>query len=456
MKGSLYAGGQMTMVCETGAVSARAPNDSDACSFPSPSQASSTPHPSTTQAMSAGGSAGGSDHVWIKLDKDVIFAHLKIEGAVFVGEVATIACKEFPRWRLDAGQVRLFRVAKAGDEPTEEEVGAARATEPLAVSAAVPRGAWLEAATQHTFTSPASSFVPGRLSFGGGGGGGSSAAERTSPTPPAANLPSVSEAVGPIFEGEARDVMSALFLELCPWATDHSPLLSRTLNRGGNQREADVMCYIEGDTLAPCAALATSGACLVELPNPGLSALPPMPLPAGRRFSPTDASRKGPHKYFLAEVYSGHKTRVWAEKVVQLETLCERLKIRWQDQQSEVEGLPPVTDITQVVGAAALIFSVGDGKRLEVLQRAQEKVAHSAAQCPNLARLAVAGRLLVIVLDKSQAPSTFVQRSLALHLDRLQGIPEDMADVRRGLGGLAAQLESLTAAVRGMKFPPQA
>lgn len=212
------------------------------------------------------------------------------------------------------------------------------------------------------------------------------------------------------------------------------------------------MCYIEGDTLAPCAALATSGACLVELPNPEQPALPAMPLPAGRRFSPTDASRKGPHKYFLAEVYSGHKMKVWADKAVQLETLCERLKIRWQDQQSGVVGLPPVTDITQVVGAAALIFSAGDGRRPEVLQRAQERVAHSAAQCPNLARLAVAGRLLVIVLDKSQAPSTLVQRSLALHLDRLQGIPEDLADVRRGLGGLAAQVESLAAAVRGMKF----
>jgi hypothetical protein len=125
--------------------------------------------------------------------------------------------------------------------------------------------------------------------------------------------------------------------------------------------------------------------------------------------------------------------KVWADKVVQLETLCERLKIRWQDQQSGVVGLPPVTDITQVVGAAALIFSGGDGRRLEVLQRAQEKVAQSAAQCPNLARLAVAGRLLVIVLDKSQAPNTLFQRSVTAHLESLTRGMAELATAVRGV-----------------------
>ncbi len=126
----------------------------------------------------------------------------------------------------------------------------------------------------------------------------------------------------------------------------------------------------------------------------------------------------GPHKYFLAEVYSGHSVKAWAEKVVQLETLCDRLKFRWQDQHSlehsGVEVLPPVTDVTQVVGAAALVFFAGDGSRLQVLKLAQGEVARTAAQCPNLARLAAAGRLVVLVLDKSQAPSTFVQHSAHL------------------------------------------
>ena len=114
--------------------------------------------------MSAGGSEGGTNYVWIKLDKDVVFAHLKIESAVFVGEVATIACKEFPRWRLDAGQVRLHPVTVSGTEPSEDEIGAAWApgTKPLAVSAAVASGAWLVAVP----TTPGSS--------GGGGDVGAS------------------------------------------------------------------------------------------------------------------------------------------------------------------------------------------------------------------------------------------------------------------------------------------
>jgi hypothetical protein len=252
----------------------------------------------------------------------------------------------------------------------------------------------------------------------------------------------VSEAAGPTFEQEAREAVGALFRELCPWASDHSPLLSRTLDRDGNMREADLMCYVQGDTQLPCVALAGHGACLAEMHCPALPALPPMPLPAGRRFSPTDAMRKGPHKYFLAEAYSGHQKEVQKDKVVQLETLCERLMGRWQDQQSGVVGLPPVTDITQVVGAAALIFSAGDGPRLEVLKGAQERVSRCAAQCPNLARLAAAGRLLVIVLDKAQAPGTFFQRSVGAHLDRLRSIPEELA-------GVVAAVERLAAAVKG-------
>ena len=119
-------------------------------------------HIFTTQAMSAGGSTGGSNFVWIKLDRDVVFAHLRIESAVFVGEVTTIACKEFPRWRLDAGQVRIHLATVSGKEPSEEEICAARATTPLAVSASVTSGAWL-VAVPATPSSVSSSFVQGPL-----------------------------------------------------------------------------------------------------------------------------------------------------------------------------------------------------------------------------------------------------------------------------------------------------
>ena len=110
--------------------------------------------------MSVGGSAGGSDHVWIKLAtaKEDAFAYLET-GGLLVGQVAALACKEFPRWRLNAGQVRIHLVTVSGKKPSEEEVDAAWATgtKPLAVSAAVTSGAWLVA-------------VPTTSSSSGGGG----------------------------------------------------------------------------------------------------------------------------------------------------------------------------------------------------------------------------------------------------------------------------------------------
>jgi len=141
----------------------------------------------------------------------------------------------------------------------------------------------------------------------------------------------------------------------------------------------------------------------------------------------------------------------WAEKVVQLETLCARLMIRWQDQHAGVVGLPPVTDVTQVVGTAALIFSAGDGSRPEVLQLAQQMVTCSVEQCPSLARLAVAGRLLLIVLERAQAPRTHSLCSMGAHFEWLQGIPEALERLRgvpEALQSLAAQLKVLTAATR--------
>ena len=384
--------------------------------------------------------------VWIKLAtaKDA-FVKIFYSPGADVSDVAALACSSLG-WGLTANKVHLFLAAKAGEsKPMQPAIEAAlKDLEPLAEEATlesvgVTSGAWLVAATQHMYAPITSSFMPGRLSFGGGGG----------PTP-TVKLPSVSEAVGPTFEQEARDVVSALFRELCPWITDHSPLLSRTLDSDDMQREADIMCYVHGDTLFPCVALAGHGACLVQLLSfPDKTALLPMPLPAEQRFSPTDATRMGPHKYFLAEVYSGQREERWKEKAQQLDTLCEFLKSRWQDRHP---GMPAVTDVTQIVGAAALIFSAGASNRKEMLRRAHELVAaHITEQCPSLKRLAAAGRLLVIMLDQSQAPITLFQRSVAMHLE---SIPEELAGVRRemmaGLGGLAAQMESLTAAFRDM------
>jgi hypothetical protein len=167
-------------------------------------------------------------------------------------------------------------------------------------------------------------------------------------------------------------------------------------------------------------------------------------LEVTRQFSPTDVARLGPHKYFLAEVYSGANQETMKEKVTQLETLCEFLVGRWSDQHDD---LPPVTDVTSVVGAAALVFSTGDAPRLQVLNTAIDlvvaRVSRVGSECKGLKRLCCAGRLLIIVLDKSQSPITFFQRIVASELagvrhgmGLLQPIPEELAGVRSDIKAL--------------------
>ena len=246
---------------------------------------------------------------------------------------------------------------------------------------------------------------------------------------------SVSDVVGPTFEHEAREALSSVFREVCPWAADVSRLLSRTLDRDGNAREADVMCYVEGDTLGPCVGAPVYGVAVVA---PVAGAAPPLPaaaLSANARFSPTDATRLGPHKYFLAEAYSGANEETMQAKVAQLESLCTFLRLRWRDQHGGEDGAPAVDDATQLLGAVALVFSAGEVPRRLALDRATSLVARMAATA-NLVRLRAAGRLLVVVLDKTQSPATFFQRAVAANLRRLAAIPEDVEAVRDEVGAV--------------------
>ena len=241
---------------------------------------------------------------------------------------------------------------------------------------------------------------------------------------------SITEVVGPMFEHEAREVLSTVFREVCPWAHDHSALLSRTLDRDGNAREADVMCYIEGDSLGPCTPAPVHGVVVAGFSADAQKAapVPAVFLPATTRFSPTDATRCGPHKYFLAEVYSGANEARMADKVQQLETLCDFLKNRWVDQHADGD---PVADITALVGAAALVYSAGEAPRRAILGSVQS-IVERAARGPNLLRLLRARRLLVVVLDKTQSPTTYFQRSMASEIGRLSTIPEAMKALRQG------------------------
>ena len=245
--------------------------------------------------------------------------------------------------------------------------------------------------------------------------------------------------VGPTFEGEARAVLSSIFREVCPWVTKNSDIISRRLDRDGNAREGDLMCYLEGDSLRPCAALPHHGVRIVEVapPNAAAPPLPAVALERARQFSPTDVSHTGPHKYFVGEAYCGADRDTMREKVAQLESLCGFLRQRWEAQHEEVG---PTADLTQVVGAAALVFSAGDSGRRAVLGEAVELVSRNAGR--NLLRLIAAGRLFVVVLEKGQSPLTFFQHATAAALDasarQLKAMADDVAAVKAGVAALLA------------------
>ena len=57
-----------------------------------------------------------------------VFAKVQLEGCADVADVAVRACKEFPLWGVDAGQVHLFLAAAGGaDEPPPDALVAAAA-----------------------------------------------------------------------------------------------------------------------------------------------------------------------------------------------------------------------------------------------------------------------------------------------------------------------------------------
>ena len=266
---------------------------------------------------------------------------------------------------------------------------------------------------------------------------------------------SVTDMVGPTFEDEARKALEAVFREACPWAGQHSPLLSRSLDRGGNAREADVMCYVEGDALTPCESLPIHGVRRVHLEElPGERALPlaAAEVPPGVRFSPTDSQHVGPHKYVLGEAYSGARSSTMADKVRQLDTLLQFLCARWEDR----AHAPALEDVTQLVGAAVLLFCAGDAPRHLELDRAVALVTsvvlgEGGSGLASLARLARAGRLLVMVLDKSQSPATYFQRAVAVdlkRLGRLEALPEEVEGVREEVEGVREEMAKMAA---GMK-----
>ena len=60
-----------------------------------------------------------------------VFGKVPLAGSADVADVAKRTCEEYPRWGVDAGQVKLFAVTKAGKAPTSAEIEAALLLEPL-------------------------------------------------------------------------------------------------------------------------------------------------------------------------------------------------------------------------------------------------------------------------------------------------------------------------------------
>jgi hypothetical protein len=259
-------------------------------------------------------------------------------------------------------------------------------------------------------------------------------------------LRSYESVVGPTFEHEARLALGSVFREVCPWVTDYSDILSRTLDRDGNAREGDLMCYLKGDSLQPCVSAPIHGVRVIEIAAPDV-AVPPLSaidLPVDVQFSPTDFSRRGPHKYFIGEAYSGEDSRRMESKVAQLESLCGFLRQRWDGQHPE----RPATDVTEIVGAVALVFSAGDSSRLGVLNEVADRVSRKAVGA-NLQRLIAARRLFVAVLEKGQSPNTYFQRAVAAQIksasDQIAAVKGDVAAVK----GDVAAVKGDVAAVKG-------
>ena len=229
-------------------------------------------------------------------------------------------------------------------------------------------------------------------------------------------------------------MLSRILRAVCPWATDFSPIISRHLDGEADVAlEADLVCYVSGDTLAPCCSRPEDGVSVAVAadarePQFPQSPLPHAEMPLGSRFSPTDASREGPHKYCPAGAYSGLDNI--GDKVAQLETLIAIMLRRWCDRTGR-----GMVDVTQLVGAAALILSCDIRPRRDVMSSVQRHVRDRSGD--NLKRLVRAGRVCVIVLDKSQSLVTCFQRAVAGELGLLN------ARLRGGLQTVHEEVRSV-------------
>jgi hypothetical protein len=233
--------------------------------------------------------------------------------------------------------------------------------------------------------------------------------------------------VGPLFENEARDVLNALRSSIFPWATTVTQFESRDDFSDDSEhrpRQFDLFAYSDGDSAGPCVGDPGRGVAVVlptgqvaRVPAQAKSPPPETESAAAASAAPSSASSEETspmdespdRKCVVGEVYGGWRKDSEEAKCHQLESELVVLLKRFRDRnQSAGEN-----DITQIVGAAVLVFAAevsGSAKRRRSSQLASAVALVRACAGPFMQRLMQAGRLVVVVLSPQQVPQSAAER----------------------------------------------
>ena len=232
--------------------------------------------------------------------------------------------------------------------------------------------------------------------------------------------------VGPIFENEARDVINRLRSKLFSWATTTSDVRSRSdfVVESGRSPQFDLFGYSVGDSAGPCVDIAEDGVIVVP---PQLARVPPTATIAPPSGSSITASNSSDSPI---------------EKCQQLETALAFLQRRFRDRTDAAE----VVDITDIVGAALLVFAAQASgaqtpKRGRAHQLADAVVLVRRCAGPLMQRLINAGRLLVIDLSPQDAPQSAAERA---NFSFMKKLADALMKQQYALARVVARLEAIS------------
>lgn len=252
----------------------------------------------------------------------------------------------------------------------------------------------------------------------------------------ASSMYGTSTHVGGIFEREARDVLNSVRAKIFPWATSVTYFISRddVTDSSSAHRQFDLFGYADGDNGMSCKDDPTAGVKVVQQAalQPSRDTVREKPAPADMvvssrgQSSPLDDNAT--RKHVVGELYSGCDEETEAEKCNQLETLLAFLLQRHNDRTGS-----KITDITDILGAAVLVFAAQTIRVSSTTWTAQQERAVSLVQLnsgPNMKRLISSGRLVVAALKSEQVPSTAAERD---NFAALMSIKADLEELKHAL-----------------------